>query len=198
MKMHMNMRKHTKQVFIFFVLMIMLSSAAQAQFEEPEIVKVNNEDRAAFKQRFADIKWSGQGFNFNELDRMPTIEIRANLQSVFGEPTKKLDDIFEANEYRPGKAVQFEYWFIVDGEIPMMVLDLDGPFENGLVYVGASRYVDMMPQVKRTLTKLVTEADPAEYDDYFFSPERDQWYKVSYKAGQYSKEEIDKPPHFNL
>jgi hypothetical protein len=36
-----------------------------------------------------------------------------------------------------------------------MILDLDGPFENGLVYVGASRYIDLMPQVKRTLNRML-------------------------------------------
>ncbi|MTI89707.1 MAG: hypothetical protein FH748_17280 [Balneolaceae bacterium] len=193
------MKKIVQRIFFFFVLMLILSSAAYAQFEEPEIVKVTKENRATFQERFSEIKWTGQGFNFNELDRMPSIEIRANLQNVFGNPTQKVGDIIEKDgKLRPGKAVQFEYWFIIDGEIPMMILDLDGPFEDGLVYVGASRYIDMMPQVKRTLTKLVTEADPSEFEDYFFSPEREQWYKVSYKAGQYKKVEIKEPPHFNL
>jgi hypothetical protein len=78
-----------------------------------------------------------------------------------------------------------------------MVLDLEGPFDNGLVYVGASRYVDLMPQVKRTLTKELRDASPKEYVDYFYSPERSQWYKVSYLAGEYKKEEIKKPSHIN-
>jgi hypothetical protein len=63
------------------------------------------------------------------------------------------------------------------------------------VYVGASRYIDLMPQVKRTLTRTVTEAQPQEYTDYFFSPEREQWYKVSYSDGVYKKEEIKRPSH---
>ena len=76
-----------------------------------------------------------------------------------------------------------------------MVLDLDGPFENGLVYVGASRYIDLMPRVKRALTRKLMgdEGDPAEFTDYFFSPERDQWYRVQYKDGEYSNEMINRP-----
>lgn len=183
-----------KHTVLLTALIIVLSSAAYAQFEDPVIVKVEAADRTAFQQRFADIKWTGQGFNYNELDRIPTIEIRAYLQSLFGEPTQVISDLINRKDYRPGKAVQFEYWFIVDGEMPVMILDLDGPFDNGLVYVGASKYVDMMPSVKRTLTKLVRDANPKEYSDYFLSPEREQWYKVSYQAGKYSKEEITKPP----
>ncbi|SMO48201.1 hypothetical protein [Gracilimonas mengyeensis] len=187
-----------KKVAFFFVFMLMLAqtTSVQAQFEEPEIKKVSNEERAEFQQRFSDIKWTGQGFRYNELDRMPSIEIRAVLQGAYGDPTQTVEDIIKKDGYlRDGKSIQFEYWFIVDGEIPMMILDLEGPFENGLVYVGASRYVDMMPAVKRTLTKELRNASPKEYADYFFSPERDQWYKVSYQAGEYKKEEIDQPDH---
>jgi len=190
------MQKLMKRILFFFIMMVMISTAAQAQFEEPEIKKVNKEDRAAFQTQFADIKWSGQGFRYNELDRMPAIEIRASLQSAYGDPTQTVEDIIEKDGYlRDGKSIQFEYWFIIDGYIPMMVLDLEGPFDNGLVYVGASRYIDLMPEVKRTLTKELRSASPNEYTDYFYSPERSQWYKVSYQAGEYKKEEIDQPSH---
>lgn len=188
-----------KKIVFFFVLMVMISSSVQAQFEEPDIKKVSNEERAQFQSKFADIKWTGQGFNYNELDRMPAIEIRAVLQSAYGDPTQTVEDIIEKDGYlRDGKSIQFEYWFIIDGNIPMMVLDLEGPFDKGLVYVGASRYVDLMPGVKRTLTKELRNASPKEYTDYFFSPERDQWYKVSYQAGEYKKEAIEQPSHIKL
>ncbi|MBO6523754.1 MAG: hypothetical protein JJ971_08020 [Balneolaceae bacterium] len=192
------MRESKKQLFFFFVLMVLLTSSAYAQFEEPDIKKVEIEDAEAFEERFAQIKWTGEGFNYNSLDRIPAIEIRARLEGVFGKPTKTIEDIVEDGELRAGKAIQFEYWFIIDGEIPMMVLDLDGPFADGLVYVGASRYIDLMPQVKRTLTRLVTEVEPKEYTDYFYSPERYQWYKVTYADGLYKKEEIDLPSHIRL
>lgn len=185
-------------VVLFFVLMMLLTTSTYAQFDEPNIKKVETQDAENFQQKFADIKWTGQGFNFNSLDRMPAIEIRARLESAFGEPTKTIENIVEDGKLRAGKAIQFEYWFIVDGEVPMMVLDLDGPFANGLVYVGASRYIDLMPQVKRTFTRLLTEAEPKEYTDYFFSPERNQWYKVTYKDGVYSKEETTLPSHIKL
>ena len=192
------MRDSKKQLFFFFVLMVLLTSTAYAQFEEPKIKKVETEDAEAFQERFSEIKWTGQGFNYNSLDRLPAIEIRARLEGAFGEPTKRIEDIVEGGKLRAGKAIQFEYWFIIDGEIPMMVLDLDGPFADGLVYVGASRYIDLMPQVKRTLTRVVTEVEPKEYTDYFYSPERSQWYKVTYADGDYKKEEIDVPSHIKL
>ena len=194
-----NMHYSARWLIFFFLLMVLCTTtAAYAQFEEPEIRKVSSEEAENFETQFATIKWTGQGFDYNQLDRIPAIEIRARLQSVFGEPTKKIEDIVEDGKLRAGKAIQFEYWFIIDGEIPMMVLDLDGPFADGLVYVGASRYIDLMPQVKRTLTRLVTDAQPKEYTDYFFSPERSQWYKVSYANGEYKKEKIAAPTHIKI
>lgn len=176
----------------------MLTGTVNAQFEEPVIKKVEIKDAEKFEERFEDIKWTGQGFNYNQLDRIPAIEIRARLQSAFGDPTQRIEEVVKKGKYRDGKAIQFEYWFIIDGKIPMMILDLDGPFENGLVYVGASRYIDLMPQIKRTLTRIVTEAAPKVYTDYYYSPEREQWYKVSYSNGEYKKEEIEQPSHIKL
>lgn len=187
-----------QQLCLFFVVMLLLTSNVAAQFDEPQIIKIEADNAAEFQERFANIKWTGQGFNYNSLDRIPAIEIRAKLQSVYGDPTKTIETVMGDGEFRAGKAIQFEYWFVVNGSIPLMILDLDGPFADGLVYVGASRYIDMMPEVKRTLTRAVTEAEPKEYLDYFFSPEREQWFKVSYKDGNYTKEEIDTPSHIRM
>ena len=170
-------------VAVFFLIMLVSTSNINAQFEEPVIKRVSMEDAAAFEAEFNDIKWTGQGFNYNELDRVPAIELRARLESVFGEPTKTIENIVERGKLRAGKAIQFEYWFIVDGEIPMMILDLDGPFADGLVYVGASRYIDLMPAVKRSLTRQLLETEPKAYLDHFYSPEREQWYEVGLGLG---------------
>lgn len=189
-------------LFILFVLslLFLIPGQSHAQFEDPDIQKVDHSERTQFQQRFGDINWSGQGlYNPTTIDRIPTIELRSRLQAVFGEPTQKIGDLINTANYRPGKAVQFEYWFIIDEEIPMMILDLDGPFENGLVYVGASRYIDLMPQVKRTFTRMLMEEGDslATYSDYFYSPERDQWYEVSYNDGEFEHEMIDRPASFN-
>jgi hypothetical protein len=190
----MMIRKITLTLFL-----ALFATAAIAQFEDPQFKKVEPNERAQFERMFADISWTGQGlYNPTTIDRIPTVELRSRLQAVFGEPTQTIKDLIN-NNFRPGKAVQFEYWFIIDGEVPLMILDLDGPFENGLVYVGASRYIDLMPQVKRTLNrKLMNDvSELAPFSDYFFSPERDQWYKVEYKNGEFSHETINRPATFN-
>jgi len=180
-------------------IFLLATATAFAQFDEPVIRKVEKSERAQFEQRFQAIAWTGQGlYNPTTIDRIPTVELRSRLQAQFGDPTQTIADLLGPG-YRPGKAIQFEYWFIIDGNIPMMVLDLDGPFKNGLVYVGASQYVDMMPQVKRTFTRMLMDDvdEMAEFSDYFFSPERDQWYLVEYKNGEFTRKAIDRPRQFN-
>jgi len=179
--------------------MVLLTSSVNAQFEEPTFRKIEVTERDEYREFFDRFKLTGQGlYNQTELDRMPSIQIRARLQDVFGSPTQTVEELIQENDFRLGKAIQFEYWFIVDDEIPMMLLDLDGPFTDGLVYVGASRYIDLMPEVKRTLTRLVEDAAPSEYQDYFYSPEREKWFQISYSNGEYKTEEIDAPSHLKI
>lgn len=142
---------------------------------------------------------TGEGFQGNTVvDNLPTTEIRARLQRVFGDPTVRLDDFIGRSDVRPGNSIQFEYWFIINDEIPMMVLDIDGPFTLGLVYAGSVNYVDMMPEIKRTFSRmLMNVSSMGEFQDVFYSPERNEWYHVEYKQGAYKTDKIARPARFN-
>ncbi len=162
---------------------------------EPDIVKVDRSQRAAFQQRFRDVRWTGAGFRGSTtIDRIPTRELRARLQKVYGDPTQKLKDLIRQVNFRPGHYIQFEYWFVIDDEIPMMILDVDGPFGNGLVFAGAGRYVDLMPEIKRTLSrKLMDINELAEYEDHYFELNEGQWYLVRYRDGNFHNEKVSQP-----
>lgn len=188
----MNFRIATPLLVLLFVLS---TFSAYAQFEEPQFEKVTQERSEWFQNRFNDIKWTGQGlYGSTAIDNIKTNELRARLQAVFGDPTQKLEDLIDQKNFRPGKAIEFEYWFTVNDSIPMMILDVDGPFGTGLVYGGASRYVDLMPQIKRTLSrKLMGVESLAPFQDYFYSPEREQWFNVTFQNGEHNVDEIESP-----
>jgi len=177
-------------LFVFSV-----SSQALAQFSEPEFDKVTEDKWGWYENKLQNVKLTGQGlYDKLEIDSTDTSELRARLQAVFGAPTKTIEDLINGPNFRPGEAIQFEYWFTVDDSIPFMILDIDGPFGDGLVYGGASRYIDLMPQIKRTFNeKLMNVNSPAEFQDYFYSPEREQWFLVQYKNGEYTTKEIESP-----
>lgn len=182
-------------VMVIGLVVLGLTSQAAAQFSEPEFEKVTKENWGWFMNKIENVKLTGQGlYDKQEIDSMETSKIRARLQAVFGEPTKTLEDLINGPKFRPGEAIQFEYWFTVDDSIPFMILDVDGPFGEGLVYGGASKYIDLMPQIKRTFSrKLMGVQEPAPFQDYFYSPERDQWFNVTYKDGEYNTKKIDSP-----
>lgn len=189
-----------------FIILFILSGfntllSAQSLFDEPEFDKITNDNREVFTSNYMEtIKWTGAGLNaMLPIDYIPTMELRARLQKVFGDPTQRLDDLIDKKDFRPGECIQFEYWFVVNDSIPMMILDVDGPFTSGLTYVGASKYVDLMPEVKRTLNKLLLKPkELAEFDDFFYSPEDDRmaWYRVAYKNGKFINKKIDRPAGF--
>jgi len=196
------MKNIFKSLLCATLLLSMVTLTAQAQFEEPEIEKVGFERTSWFMNKFEDIKWTGAGFYDDvKLSDRQTNEIRARLQKVYGDPTKTIDDLIKREDFRTKEAIQFEYWFIIDGHIPMMVLDIDGPFGRGLVYAGASKYIDLMPQIKRVFSEQLMgleENELAEYQDYYYSTDRSQWYQVSYKDGTYSTKKISSPQGMSI
>lgn len=193
------------QVIITVIILLLagsLSNSVYAQFEELTFKKVSNDpqERQEYQQRFADIKWTGQGmYRQTKIDRIQTNRLRARLQARFGAPTQTIEDLIHQDNFRPGKAIQFEYWFTVDDSIPLMVLDVDGPFGRGLVYAGASRYIDLMPQIKRSLTEQLMGVEQlVHFLDYFYSPEREQWFEVRYDNGNFVNKKIESPDGMSI
>lgn len=183
-------------------LIVVIGSSLSAQvpdvFRVPTFKKVENSERAAFMSRFNQMRdMTGNGFQGETaIDPVPSAELRARLQRQFGNPTVTVADFVGASNIRPGNSIQFEYWFIVNDSIPMMILDSDGPFASGLVMGGSSRYVDMMPGVKRAFSdKLMSNQSLADYTDYFYSPERELWYLVRYQNATFETKPIAVPDH---
>lgn len=176
--------------------------AAMAQqtdaFTEAEIVKVERVDAATFQRRFSNTRWTGQGMQgITDIDRIPSMELRARLQTVFGDPTRTLDDLAFRPNFRMAEAIQYEYWFIVNDRYPMMILDIDGPFARGLVYAVSVSYIDLMPQIKRALSRMIMEpTELSNFTDVFYSPERGNWYEISFRDGEFNYVEIPQPSRF--
>lgn len=167
-------------------------------FTEAEIVKVERVDAATFQRRFSNTRWTGQGMQgITDIDRIPSMELRARLQTVFGDPTRTLDDLAFRPNFRMAEAIQYEYWFIVNDRYPMMILDIDGPFARGLVYAVSVSYIDLMPQIKRALSrKLMEPTELSNFSDVFYSPERGNWYEISFRDGEFNYVEIPQPSRF--
>ncbi len=189
------------RIGILATLVIGLSGFMQANSQEaPEfgttdIQKVPYEEHEEFENRFGNIDWTTSGFDASlTIDRIPTSEIRARLQQAFGDPTFQVEDLMNQPDFSQSQYIQFEYWFIIDDEIPMIVLDVNGPFRNGLIFAGAPQFVDLMPEIKRNFNRELMNVDSlADYQDYFYDLDDRQWYVVAYEDGEFIREEISDP-----
>jgi hypothetical protein len=182
-----------------FVAVLVLGSSigAHAQFEKSSFHKVPHSKRQVFQRKYIDhIKQTGRGLYQNSrLDTISTNKLRARLQKLFGDPTVTIKDLIYKPNFRPGMAIEFEYWFVVDEKYPLLVLDSKGPFGKELVYTAASRYIDLMPQIMRDFTKMLYQAKPAPFMDYYYAADKEKWYKVQYKDGKYLTKHIQSPPN---
>mgnify|MGYP000032400757 CR=1 FL=1 len=189
-----------RTVLLTLFLTLSLSTATQAQrslLDVPTFEKLSYSLLQDSSRYFNTLNWTGQGLqNKVTIDDIPTMELRARLQALFGDPTKTVRDVYQEGKFgqSAGATIQFEYILVVDGKIPLTIMDTNGPFTTGLTYGGASRYIDLYPQIKRTLSEKLMEVDTlASFSDLFYRPEKDQWYEVSYRNGEFLREKIDSP-----
>lgn len=200
--MPINMRR--KRLLVPFLLLLLIAlqtqtGFAQGLFEVSRFEKVESSEAKVFDQRFEDINMISQGFNrqYSVLDRLPTTELRARLQAAFGDPTITVKDLIDEKKFgrSEGATIQFEYRFVVNDSIPMMLLDINGPFGQGLVWVGGNRWVDRMAQIKRDMTdKLIAIKEFGDFQDYFYSPEEGKWFSVQLKDGKFKTDELPGSP----
>src|SRR5690625_4113522 len=60
--------------------------------------------------------------------------------------------IFKLDRF-PGTKIVIEYWFIIDGEMPLMILDLDGPIFKLDRFPGTKIVVDQISDCLSRITK---------------------------------------------
>lgn len=156
-------------------------------------IGVGEEER--FILRFGEALWTGtNAYVQSPLDTIATPEIRARLHSLYGAPTR-----MPVARSRPamnsGSAyVQFEYWFVVNDSIPVVIMDRDGPFGRGVVIVADEEHVGLFQIIVDDLAQRlsrVTRLMP--YVDYYQSRERNAWFRTGYDGEAYYILETERP-----
>lgn len=151
--------------------------------------------RPVFSSRFAGVEWAFlQGKTFGPLDTTRTIDLRARLEAHFGAPTKTLAEL-DSVEWRPAEqVVQFEYWFVVNDSIPLVVLDVNGPMARGLVVASDSRYRDHLDVLRRlVLDRLFDTNRRAPFVDYWYRFQRQEWSVVGFDGASFFDRRIAPP-----
>jgi len=195
------MKLFVKIVMSLVVIGSFIFTPVFGQSSNFEFHKISQDSISWFENKYDHVVWTGEGLSkVTEVDSRQTNMLRARLQTLYGDPTKTVEDLFGNEDFDAGQAIQFEYWFMVNDSIPMVILDIDGPFRRGLVFGGYSKFEDSLPKIKKDfsleLLKLERE-DLDPYQDYYLSTERNSWYNVKFQNGRPRTIEIDKPAKFN-
>lgn len=167
----------------------------QPEFPITGIYSVGRLERTWFENRFSDTHWAFLGGDTgSRIDTARTRMIRAHLQARFGDPTRVLTDL-----ERPKEApVQFEYWFVLNGRIPVKVIDVNGPFERGVVVASDAAYREELAVLRESLLRpVLEETDPVPFADHYYVPEVDSWFLIQFDGQRYHVEPVqrERPPN---
>lgn len=156
--------------------------------------KVEPDDQGEFLDRYREAYWQAAHPRAGvAIDTVDTEELRGRLQAAFGRPTRNADALRRYG-YGGSEYVQFEYWFVVNDSIPVLALDLDGPFGTGLLVAGDERHRALLDDLKRDLSQqLVAVRRPDPWVDYYHSYDRKQWFRTGYNGTDYFTVEVRAP-----
>ena len=130
--------------------------------------------------------------NYTMLDTTATPQLRAKMQHAYGDPT---ETIVEASRLGPpSEYIQFEYWFVVNDTIPVIVMDAGGPSDHGVVLAGDHRFREHLYAVRQSLLgSTMRDVPPAVYVDYFFDTVEERWYRTGFDGAEYFATPIREP-----
>lgn len=170
------------------------SLAASARALSYDWRKTAPDEQGAFLARYREAYWQAVNpTRGNPLDTLATTTLRGRLQALFGAPTRNADAQRQVG-YAGSENVQFEYWFVVNDSIPVLVMDVDGPFGRGLLLAGDENHAAYLPALAADLGQRLAatrRADP--WVDYYRSHERRQWYRTGYNGETLFTLEIPAP-----
>lgn len=152
-------------------------------------------ERVWFRKQFRETLWAYVGSNkLTSLDTMFTKELRARLEARFGPPTQTLSEVDLSSEVKREEYIQFEYWFVLNDSIPLIVMDVNGPFERGLVVASDQVLRDQLSDIKHAFLDEITINDElAPFVDYYYHLEMGIWYQTGYDGENFFLKQIPRP-----
>lgn len=168
------------------------SAAAAVQLGPIRWRAVAAHEQGGFLAAYREVFWGAVNAP-SAMDTVATPELRARLATLFGAPTRNAAAA-EQEGYAGSEHVQFEYWLVANDSIPILVLDVDGPFGRGLLVAGDDHFRQVLPALKDDLAaRVIAAGPPAAYADYYHSQDRRAWYRTGYDGRVYFTEEVRQP-----
>lgn len=131
--------------------------------------------------------------SFATFDTLETLEVRARLTQLFGTPTRNATAAAQ-ERYAGSDDVQFEYWLVVNDTIPVLLLDLRGPFGRGVLFATDEAYLPSVRVLKRDLdARLMAVPATVPFVDYYLHPEERRWYKTGFDGEAFFTRRVRTP-----
>jgi hypothetical protein len=166
-----------------------------ALFSIDDWEKISNLRSAAFEEVFDDTQWAFTGSNSrSSIDTMRTADLRSRFQTVFGAPTVTLVETPAPDSLQREQIVEFEYWFLLNDSVRVVVLDVNGPWDRGVVLAADQDYRAYLPVIKREfLEQLIPEADRTPFADYYYNIDQQTWYLTGFDGASFFDRRIERP-----
>ncbi|MDE2997332.1 MAG: hypothetical protein OXT73_11465 [Bacteroidota bacterium] len=150
---------------------------------------------ALHRGAFDSTEWAFTGSNSRSaIDTMRTADLRSRLQSVFGAPTVTLAESPSPDSLMREQVIQFEYWFVLNEDIKVVVIDVNGPWDRGVVVAADYRYRSDLSTIKRDfLEQLIPEADRKPFTDYYYNVDQNTWYLTGFDGASFFDRRIERP-----
>ena len=167
------------------------------QFEVEEWRLIRKLERPWFLKKFENTLWAFLGTeSLLPIDTTYTRDLRAKLEAYYGPPTQTISEFLNSDETerRRDRYMQFEYWFVVNDSIPVLLMDVNGPLERGLIVSSDERYRDILLQVRESLLKEFLHSQKrAPYVDYYYDAIMRTWHYTGFDGARYFYESISRP-----
>jgi len=168
-------------------------------FVVDDVRAVQHMERSWFQGQYGGTEWSflGAGPRLTFLDTTYTRELRARLQTRFGDPTYTLAEV-DLNAWRatPDSSrdglPQFAYWFVVNDSIPVRVTDVEGPTGRGVIVSTERQYRDHLGALRDALLGSLQENERVPYVDYYYDEATRRWYRVGFDGQSFFRERISR------
>jgi len=157
--------------------------------------KISHLRAPVFQDGFDSTQWAFTGSNSRSpVDTMRTADLRSRFQTVFGAPTVTLVDTPDPDSLQREQVIEFEYWFMLNDSVRVVVLDVNGPWDRGVVVAADQRYRSHLAVIKRDfLEQLIPDADRTPFTDYFYNVDQKAWYLTGFDGASFFDRRIERP-----
>jgi len=149
----------------------------------------------AYEKMFADAEWSFVGSSSrSSIDTLKTADIRSRLEHRYGPPTRTLVESGYPDSLKREEVVEFEYWFLANGSIPVIILDVNGPWDRGIVLAAEMKYRDKLSLIKKSiLQQLSMSPNRKQFIDYYYNFDQRTWYVSGFDGASFFDVRIKRP-----